>query len=300
MDLLSYTLLDKSNYFTFDRNFISSGLCNLEEACVIQDLINRGANNERKGRVKKGWFLCTVDFLEKSLGLTKKVQSRIFSSLIKKKLLENRRKGIPPRRYIRINIELILGQMCPSGHLCKSPEGNLYREPEGNLYIERKNRKERKKSAVASDMPTDPFLASPLLQEDKTEPKEFDKDIARELWTIVLSTGCRNPKSKVEEWASHIRLLRKKDNVPKKLIREVIEWYSIHTGQNFVPEIMSGKALRDKWDKLIMAIKRDQQQEVTKKETPEEKEMREIDEYYERQLNKEEELYGTRTGKRIV
>lgn len=169
--------------------------------------------------------------------------------------------------------------------------------PSPNSIVDRKN---RRMSAVASDMPTDPFLASPLLQENKTEPKEFDKDIARELWTIVLSTGCRNPKSKVEEWAYHIRLLRKKDNVPKKLIREAIEWYSIHTGQNFVPEIMSGKALRDKWDKLVMAMKRDQQQEVTKKETPEEKEMREIDEYYERQLNKEEELYGTRTGKRIV
>lgn len=57
-------------------------------------------------------------------------------------------------------------------------------------------------------------------------------------------------------WARELDLLVRRDGVGRDELAAGLAWYALHAGEDFVPEIRSGKALRAKWGALQAAIKR--------------------------------------------
>lgn len=108
-----------SGYFIFYRDFGS--FLSKTEALFVQDLMNRRemafrrAEENRKFKKKKspvddeGFFQCTTGYMEnpKYLVWTRREQERMFKSLAKKGLVKLKRKGIPPNRWVWMDIEKI-------------------------------------------------------------------------------------------------------------------------------------------------------------------------------------------------
>lgn len=63
-------------------------------------------------------------------------------------------------------------------------------------------------------------------------------------------------QKKIKSWSNDLRLLHEVDGVPVKEIKTALKWYRKNIGGEFVPEIFSGSAFRQKWIKLQAAIKR--------------------------------------------
>ncbi len=83
--------------------------------------------------------------------------------------------------------------------------------------------------------------------------------IATRLKDILLLRKSKNiSKATLLDWSNTIRLLIEKDGVELINIQEALDWYEVHWDDNqYIPVIESAKALREKWDKLLNAIKRE-------------------------------------------
>ena len=79
-------------------------------------------------------------------------------------------------------------------------------------------------------------------------PSEFDKRCARELSKVVSTVIKVNRNANLNKWANHFRLMRTKDKIPKRDIRETIQWYSEHIDDDFAIEAFSAQAFRRKYN----------------------------------------------------
>jgi len=115
-------------------------------------------------------------------------------------------------------------------------------------YIIRKNKK--KNNSVSPD-------GHASLFGDIKKKSFFDKA------TIKLIKALQN-KNKImrspdrKKWSNQLKLLYTKDKVPKKLIKEVLLWYSNNIGKKYVPDARSAETFRKKFDCIYAAMQRDQ------------------------------------------
>lgn len=82
--------------------------------------------------------------------------------------------------------------------------------------------------------------------------------ICEKLRDIVLLRRKQNiTPSKLKKWSNDIRLMVEIDKVDQGQIESNLEWYRVHWNDNqYVPVIESAGSLRDKYGKLIAAVKR--------------------------------------------
>lgn len=100
-----------------------------------------------------------------------------------------------------------------------------------------------------------------LVEPSGIPPTDFDVGIATEL----LDAARRHlgpahkyvRRAKLSSWADHVRLLRTTDKVDERRISRVMDWYRKAIGGEFVPQVFSGEAFRQKFDRLEAAAKRD-------------------------------------------
>jgi len=98
----------------------------------------------------------------------------------------------------------------------------------------------------------------------KTPPKQTKKEkaskyipYATDLKEIVQSTKNINISGQqLINWADSIRLLHEYDKVSIDRINTAINWYQKHIGEDYVPDVQSGKSFREKFTKLEAAIQR--------------------------------------------
>lgn len=96
------------NYFTFRRDYVTSGLLTKIQALFLQDLINLGYMKETQGKVgADGYFVCTADTLNKSLGWDNKSQHDLLVKLRDLGFIDFKRKGIPPKRHVYVDLMAI-------------------------------------------------------------------------------------------------------------------------------------------------------------------------------------------------
>lgn len=96
--------LHGSNYFRFFRDYLK--IMSRLDALFLQDLMDLSASSKLATRTINGkeYFLCTIEFLEKSGCIwTKQEQRPRIKSLLKNKFIHVRRLGIPPRRWVYID-----------------------------------------------------------------------------------------------------------------------------------------------------------------------------------------------------
>lgn len=93
-----------------------------------------------------------------------------------------------------------------------------------------------------------------LLPQEKHPPSEFDFECARKLKASLVKKLLSLRKSKLSSWANEFRILRKYET--ERVIQVHLDWYCQNIGVQYVPEIQSGKAFKEKFDSLKSAKKR--------------------------------------------
>lgn len=94
-------LLMSSNYYTLNKQIVKE--LGIESAFLLTILIEASdglADSE-------GWFYQTIEKIGELTGLGRHKQDKIIKELIDLKILEQKNKGVPCKRYFKINYEMI-------------------------------------------------------------------------------------------------------------------------------------------------------------------------------------------------
>lgn len=99
-------LLASRNYITVNKDLIK--IIGLEEAIILGELASEYNYFFDKEELDDGYFYSTVENIEKNTSLSEYKQRRAINSLKDKNLLDIKIKGIPAKRYIKINEEQVM------------------------------------------------------------------------------------------------------------------------------------------------------------------------------------------------
>lgn len=77
------------------------------EALVLGVLISADDYFDNRDMETDGFFYCTVDYMYNKTALTEYQQRSAINNLEKQGFIETKRKGIPAKRYFKINYDLI-------------------------------------------------------------------------------------------------------------------------------------------------------------------------------------------------
>jgi len=81
--------------------------------------------------------------------------------------------------------------------------------------------------------------------------------IAEKLYEIIRShKKIIHPPRIISAWANQIRRIEEENGIDFHRIKKALEWYKDHVGDDYVPVIESGGALREKFLKLESAMNR--------------------------------------------
>lgn len=94
-------LLMSSNYYTLNKQVVKT--LGIEPAFLLTILIEAsdGLADE------EGWFYQTIEKIGELTGIGRHKQDKIIKDLIESKILEQKNKGVPCKRYFKINYEMI-------------------------------------------------------------------------------------------------------------------------------------------------------------------------------------------------
>lgn len=128
-------LLMSSSYFVLNKQIVKA--IGIESGFLLTTLIEASdglANDE-------GWFYKTAPSLEEETGLSNHKQSKIIEELTKLGILEQENKGMPMKRYFRINFNKIEELVFKIQDLKKSKPSNEEIEKQGFKDFESKDLK---------------------------------------------------------------------------------------------------------------------------------------------------------------
>ena len=94
-------LLMSSNYYTLNKQIVKE--LGIESAFLLTILIEAsdGLADE------EGWFYQTIEKIGELTGIGRHKQDKIIKELIELKILEQKNKGVPCKRYFKVNYEMI-------------------------------------------------------------------------------------------------------------------------------------------------------------------------------------------------
>ena len=104
MSILS--LLASDNFITVNRTLIKA--VGLDAAVILGELASEANYWKENGGAEDGFFYSTVENLEEKTSLSKYLQASALEKLKAAGLVEIEKRGLPARRYIKINEEKLL------------------------------------------------------------------------------------------------------------------------------------------------------------------------------------------------
>ena len=93
------------------------------------------------------------------------------------------------------------------------------------------------------------------LDEAKQPPNRFDVGAANHLYKALVDKNLIRKAPNLEGWANHIKLLRTADGVPPKRVKQVLQWYTRHLGETYLPVAHSTEGFRKKFNAIAQAAK---------------------------------------------
>lgn len=103
--------LVSENYFIINRNLVKN--LGLDSAVMIGELASEYDYFQKHNELVDGWFYSTIENVEERTTLSKYNQNKIINDLKEKGIVETKLKGVPAKRYIKINedkLEIFLQQ----------------------------------------------------------------------------------------------------------------------------------------------------------------------------------------------
>ena len=99
-------LISTRNYISLNKDLIR--LLGLEEAIILGELASEFDYWEREDKLEEGYFYSTVENIEANTTLSDHKQRKALKNLKSKNLVDVKVKGIPAKRYIKINEDQVL------------------------------------------------------------------------------------------------------------------------------------------------------------------------------------------------
>ncbi len=99
-------LLASSNFIVLNKNVIN--VLGLEEALILGELSSEYDYWIKRGELDDGWFFSTVENIENNTTLNDYKQRKAIDNLIKMNIIEVKVKGLPAKRYFKINEEQVI------------------------------------------------------------------------------------------------------------------------------------------------------------------------------------------------
>lgn len=122
-------LLMSSNYYTLNKQVVKT--LGIEPAFLLTILIEAAdglADDE-------GWFYQTIEKIGELTGIGRHKQDKIIKDLIESKILEQKNKGVPCKRYFKINYEIIENLVFQKQQTSLSQNDKLDCKKETNLFV---------------------------------------------------------------------------------------------------------------------------------------------------------------------
>lgn len=251
------------NYFMFRESYIH--IMSHDAALVIQKMINKFSYLAERNRLQKGgWFTFTVAQLEKHLLFKKDAQARILRELEgyntkgefdeDRQFIEVSRKGVPPKRIVRINhlrlhralFKLVDSQS--SGNPDDRDSQTIDNRDSQTIHTSKeKTRKEHSPRSHDRDRANSDFGL-----DDKVETKA--DIIAKQLLALLTKHRRVMRKPKLKQWSKEIVTLLKAFR-PAKVIK-ALKWYDENINEKFTPKLYSAKSFCDDFPRLLDAMSR--------------------------------------------
>lgn len=165
---LTKQLLLSSNYWVLNKSLVQA--LGLETAFLLSNF----AEAEKMMADADGWFYQTADTVEDMTTLSRHKQDQCIKQLEDLKVLEKDVRGMPPKRYFRINYECLTNQIVNSQQInMRNSDKSICKKSATNkehTYKESKY-KESMKDIVDTDVPTVPIKKEkPIISKNKKTP----------------------------------------------------------------------------------------------------------------------------------
>ncbi|WP_339017671.1 hypothetical protein HUW83_06475 [Fusobacterium animalis] len=123
-------LLMSSNYYTLNKQIVKE--LGIESAFLLTILIEASdglADNE-------GWFYQTIEKIGELTGIGRHKQDKIIKELIDLKILEQKNKGVPCKRYFKVNYQMIENLVFQNQQTSLSENDKLDCPKKTNYFVE--------------------------------------------------------------------------------------------------------------------------------------------------------------------
>lgn len=144
-------ILSNGNYIVVNKKIASE--LGLYEAILLGELASEHKHWSNTEKLEDGFFYSTVENIKENTTLSRKQQTRAMNTLEEKGIVTAVLKGIPAKRYVRINEEEILpyllDKFVPNGLTSSSQTDELVRPKRTiNNNNNNNNKKESKKESI--------------------------------------------------------------------------------------------------------------------------------------------------------
>lgn len=267
--------LFKDNWFPVHRALLSK--LGWRKATMLHFLLDYLSRMEYKkknaDKIVDGWFYCTANTIEEEMEVSPTQQTDILKQLAQDGILSFQRRGLPSKRYIRINLDKIAETILKwSEDRRKNREKKKF---QGTTRMETSVAAQTGTSVVRHtkvrhnskrDAPTSCGAKSDgevLLNEKKPSYSISDKKAAEHLKSLYVLHNCRFGKVKAENLLLHnlaktVRRFKRKYSVDQDRIRAVVEWLRDpeHFGWKFTPRLYTTAAFFEKFTRIEDAMER--------------------------------------------
>ena len=199
----------------------------IDEAIMIGELASEYDYWDSKEQLDEdGFFYSTVENVEENTTLTKYKQKKALDNLQKLGLVEVKRKGLPAKRYIKINEEQLMGILSnkKSKNLTSRSQKisqlevkkfDLNNNKDNNNKNNKKEINKEKKSKQKKEK-TDKRFSPPTVQQVKDYCLERGNNINPEKFVAFYqSKGWKIGKSPMTDWKSAVRTWELNNTTPQ-------------------------------------------------------------------------------------
>lgn len=246
------TCFNPGEWFQFPKRFLN--IMSIREAVFLSGLINMTCIKIDAKEDEEGWISCTSNDVLNYLNIPKHTQERILMKLKGRHFIKIKKKGIPAKRWIFINIHTICDNLKPQ------KESNLMQQNCGNstpqkcgdytLYKESSYNNKRQK------------LQNKKINKKIDHPRWIK--YAQKLASSIQSVRQVNSNSNIRSWSNSFKLLHEKDEIPISKIHKVLNWYCsiikkgdlITSNEKYIPIAYTGQTFREKFLRIEDAMNR--------------------------------------------
>ena len=199
-------LLATDNYIIVNKTLIRQ--LGLETAIMLGELCSEYLYYQKEDMLEDDWFYSTIDNIEYNTGLSNYQQNKAFEQLISLDIIQIVVKGIPARRYIKIDEEQVFKYLKTS---FKKINKQVFKKLKTNIN---NNNKNNNKKTISKDI-AKKFI-EPTLEEIQDYIKEKDMNVDAKTFYdyFTVSDWVDSNGKKVKNWKQ--KLITWNNHAPKK------------------------------------------------------------------------------------